>query len=597
LRALPKALGKAFAQLGSAEQDAAGKLGFEPQSWNQDVLARKDIVGNGDILKAFSELLEGSETITAERVEKELLPQARDWGLETRSEKRALLYLVDFQGHRFTPDARRAIRDDLLTFTVVDQAAAGFKPLGGDPDGAPALPVVNDAGGLEATLIRERVTVNSPEDIRHALGRAAKGGHKVSMAGRRHSEGGHTITPAGIQLDMMPLNKMKLHPDGTLTVQAGATWAQVQDLLAQSGRGVKIQQSANIFTVGGSISANVHGRTPGEKPLISTIKSMKVMQANGEIVTCSREENAELFKHVLGGYGLFGVIVEVDLATRENPQCRMDVELIDEGDYLKRFKEAAADPDVQLAWGRLDPNMSGEVLFHTVTATGEENAEAASERDGVSIESGSRAALNKAIFNLSKTGPMALEARWALEKKTRVGQSPEGTLAQFSSPNVEFLNQYWFNEGKKTDILHEYYVPQDKVEAFTAGLKELQEKHGMGTLNCTIRDVGKDTESALPYAKTDVFSFVLYFNQDMDAEGNKEHGALTRDLIDLTNDLGGTFYLPYQRHYTKAQLKKAYPEIDAFFETKKRLDPTGVFSNRWYETYAPAAPDSGQGPK
>jgi FAD/FMN-containing dehydrogenase len=593
LSQLPQALKTEFAQLGKAEKEGAEALGFSKKGWDADVLARRDILDNKDILKAFSDLLSGPLPITTDQVKETLLPQARDWAVETRSEKRALLYLVDFQGHAFTPDARRAIRDDLITHTLFDQAAAGFsnfKPAGGDPDGAPAevgATVVNDAGGLETTMMRERVQVRTAEDVRQALTRAKKGGHRVSIAGRRHSEGGHTITPAGIQLDMMQLNKMKLQNDGTLTVQAGATWAQVQDLLAQSGRAVKIQQSANIFTVGGSIAANIHGRTPGEKPLIDTIKSMKVMNADGEIVTCSRDENPDLFKHVLGGYGLFGVVLEVDLQTRPNTQCEMDVELIDESQYLEKFKAAQADPDVQLAWGRLDPNFSGEVLFHTVKASGDESAAAAGERDGVAIESGSRAALNKAIFNLSKTGPLALEARWALEKKTRLGAKPEATLSQFSSPNVEFLNQYWFNEGKKTDILHEYFIPLDKVEAFNAGLKKLQEKHGMNTLNCTIRDVGKDTESALPYAKKDVFSFVLYFNQDIDAEGNEKHGALTRDIIDLSIELGGTFYLPYQRHYTKEQLHKAYPEIDAFFAAKQKHDPDGVFSNRWYETYGP----------
>jgi hypothetical protein len=64
--------------------------------------------------------------------------------------------------------------------------------------------------------------------------------------------------------------------------------------------------------------------------------------------------------------------------------------------------------------------------------------------------------------------------------------------------------------------------------------------------------------------------------------------ALTSDLIDLSKANGGRFFLPYQLHYTPAQLKASYPEIGAFFAAKRQFDPEGRFSNRWYERYAPA---------
>ena len=63
---------------------------------------------------------------------------------------------------------------------------------------------------------------------------------------------------------------------------------------------------------------------------------------------------------------------------------------------------------------------------------------------------------------------------------------------------------------------------------------------------------------------------------------------LTSDLVDLCAANGGRFFLPYQLHYSAAQLARAYPDIGAFFEQKRRWDPTGVFSNTWYARYAPA---------
>lgn len=61
---------------------------------------------------------------------------------------------------------------------------------------------------------------------------------------------------------------------------------------------------------------------------------------------------------------------------------------------------------------------------------------------------------------------------------------------------------------------------------------------------------------------------------------------LTRALIDVAGNFGGTFYLPYQLHSTESQLRRAYPEVDAFFALKKRYDPSTLFANTFYAKYA-----------
>jgi hypothetical protein len=104
-------------------------------------------------------------------------------------------------------------------------------------------------------------------------------------------------------------------------------------------------------------------------------------------------------------------------------------------------------------------------------------------------------------------------------------------------------------------------------------------------LNVTIRTVHKDTITALPYAKEDVFGFVLYFNVRFNDRDNEILQKTTSDLIDAAHTAGGTYYLPYQLFYTNEQLRNCYPEIDDFFAAKRRYDPIGLFSNKFYEKY------------
>src|SRR6185436_13600938 len=58
----------------------------------------------------------------------------------------------------------------------------------------------------------------------------------VSIAGARHSMGGHTIAPDGIVIDMRPLKAMSVdEPTRILHVQTGATWADVIGFLDPKG--------------------------------------------------------------------------------------------------------------------------------------------------------------------------------------------------------------------------------------------------------------------------------------------------------------------------------------------------------------------------
>jgi FAD/FMN-containing dehydrogenase len=76
---------------------------------------------------------------------------------------------------------------------------------------------------------------------------------------------------------------------------------------------------------------------------------------------------------------------------------------------------------------------------------------------------------------------------------------------------------------------------------------------------------------------------VLYLNQKMSDEGTRAAEQFTRELIDATLQYGSTYYFPYQRYATGAQIRKAYPLLDAFIQKKVVYDPKGVFYNTSFD--------------
>ena len=124
------------------------------------------------------------------------------------------------------------------------------------------------------------------EALQAALADARAKGLKVSMAGSHHSQGGQTYTEGGVQFDMRGFRKVLAidTAGGTITVEGGATWDEVQRALAPHGLAIKVMQSSNIFTVGGTMSANAHGRDIDVMQMVQVVDRFHLLKADGEVV-------------------------------------------------------------------------------------------------------------------------------------------------------------------------------------------------------------------------------------------------------------------------------------------------------------------------
>ncbi len=453
---------------------------------------------------------------------------------------------------------------------------------------------VNDASCLNKTSVYGVVQVASVEDIKNALEYAKENKLKITSAGQRHSMGGQSFIKDGLVLDMRNFDQMKLDKEHqTINVQSGATWAKVQEFLDKEGLSVKAMQSINIFTVGGTLSVNAHGVAHNPGQVAPTVRQMRIMKADGSIVTASPTQNAELFRHVLGGYGLFGVIVDVDLEVVPNEVYSWKTTSMDYKQFTNFYKENIENNNnLGLMYARISvspTNYLTQTLVHTFEKTDWSEPIPA-------LEPAHLTWFSRLVINFSKTGSFGKWVRWVLEKdiapRLHACVSRNKAMAQDIvcdvSRNQEMYDSmgYLKNKLSDTDILQEYFIPEQKMTEFIDGLRSTVKENGANLLNVTIRIVHKDMVTALPYAKDDRFAFVLYFNQKLNEKESKILQKTTTDLIDIAEDLGGTFYLPYQLYYSQEQLHKAYPEIDTFFETKKKYDPEEIFVNTWYEKYS-----------
>ena len=230
---------------------------------------------------------------------------------------------------------------------------------------------INDASCLNKTEIYGVVEVRSVDDIAKTLAFARDNKLSVTTAGVRHSMGGQAFRKGGIVLDMRGFNKIVLNESArSVTVQPGATWHDIQNVL-HPRFAVRAMQSTDIFSVGGSISVNAHGMDHQAGALAKSIKSMKVMLADGSLQTVSATENKDLFDLVVGGYGLFGVIVEAELDIADNLVYQTGRRMMDYKEFPALFAdEIEKDANIGLMYGHLSTAPSTflkELLLYTYT--------------------------------------------------------------------------------------------------------------------------------------------------------------------------------------------------------------------------------------
>ncbi len=441
---------------------------------------------------------------------------------------------------------------------------------------------INDASSLNKTSIEKLISVKSEKDILDGIEFARKNQFRVSIAGKKHSMGGQAFYRGAVVLDMTNFDKV-LSIDvnkKVVTVQSGASWNDLQSYLNTYGMAVIAMQGPNIFTIGGSLSVNAHGWDKN-MPLVSdSVVSFRIILSDGSVRFCSSTNNPELFHLVLGGYGLFGVILDVTLRVTENITLKPKYTVSSYKNLIDHFETVTKSKrKIHLAYG--DLSIAPESFLDEVIVSDFYQNEDDEIELNIPLAEEVYVKRDMLILNLSRKYEWGKSFRWYLTKKFQLSEEVLSRNNLMRSP-FKRLNYY---SSEDVDILQEYFIPVDRSLEFVDKLRKVILKHKKNLLNCTVRLVNKSSSAFLNYAKKDSYAFVLYFNVKKNEKGLVEDEQLTRELIDISLSLDGTFYLPYLPYYDLEQLRMAYPESRDFFMLKRKYDPNELFTNYFYQKY------------
>jgi len=179
----------------------------------------------------------------------------------------------------------------------------------------PADARYDEARALYNAMFDKRPAViarcTSAADVARAVGFAREHGMPLAIRGGAHNGAGLASVDDGIVADLSTLRSVSVDPDTrTVRVAGGCTWKEVDAATNPHGLAVPCGIISTTGVGGLTLGGGIGHLTRSCGLTIDNLLSAQVVLADGQLVTASADENAELFWALRGGGGNFGVVTE-----------------------------------------------------------------------------------------------------------------------------------------------------------------------------------------------------------------------------------------------------------------------------------------------
>jgi FAD/FMN-containing dehydrogenase len=455
-----------------------------------------------------------------------------------------------------------------------------------DPEGVE----VNDVQSrLNATRVNRVVKPKTIDDVQAAVAAARRGGRAVSVAGGRHSMGGQQFGRDTVLLDMTSFNRIVRldKAKGLVEAEAGIEWPELIAELHRRQPGDaepwsirEKQTGVDRVSLGGSLASNVHGRGLRFPPIVGDVESFVLLDAAGNLHTCSRKENPELFALAIGGYGLFGVIAHVTLRLARRTKVQRVVEVIPVRDLLpgveRRLREGFVYGDCQYSTdlGGDAPSHAGVFSCYRpvpLTTPIPENQKQLSGKDWAEL------------YTLARTDKKKAFERYSTYYRSTNGQVYWSDTHQLAGNFEDYREAR--DERRGTEMITEVYVSRENFVPLLAQNRKDFLDHGVDMTYGTIRFIERDAETFLAWAKAPSVCVVCNLHVVHTEEGKKKAAEDFRRIIDRAIQFGGRYFLTYHRWASRKQVETCYPQFVDFLRLKKKYDPQERFQSDWYRHY------------
>lgn len=159
---------------------------------------------------------------------------------------------------------------------------------------------------------------------------------------------------------------------GELHCSAGVSLTQILDIFVPRGWFPPVTPGTRFITIGGAIASDVHGKNHHIDGCFSDhVSFLQLITANGDLITCSRTQEPELFFATCGGMGLTGVIVSAAFKMKPIKSAYIDTVTVKTRNLQDTFEQFETHKGASYSVAWIDCLSSGDKLGRSLLMLGE----------------------------------------------------------------------------------------------------------------------------------------------------------------------------------------------------------------------------------
>jgi FAD/FMN-containing dehydrogenase len=346
--------------------------------------------------------------------------------------------------------------------------------------------------------------------------------------------------------------------NGLLHIQAGVLLSEILEHYVPKGWFLKVTPGTKLITIGGAIASDVHGKNHHVEGCFSEcVEEFKIMLADGEVVTCSKEAIPDLWKATCGGMGLTGVILDAKIYLKKINSQYIDQTTIKTRNLKETFTafEEYQDKPYSVAW--IDCLAKGDEIGKCLLMVGDFRDDG---KLNYKLKAQKSIPFNFPSFALNNWSVRAFN--WLYYGKAKEGVSKQRVdIDTFFYP-LDAIGHWNRIYGKNGFTQYQFILPK---ETSYEGLEEILtaiSNSGKGSFLAVLKLYGKANENWLSFP-IEGYSLALDFKIE------KGLFELLDKLDEIVVKHKGRIYLTKDVRVSKETFEKGYPHIEQFKTYRK----------------------------
>ncbi len=330
--------------------------------------------------------------------------------------------------------------------------------------------------------------------------------------------------------------------NGIIECESGVLLSDILEVTVPQGYFLHVTPGTKFVSVGGAIASDVHGKNHHAEGCFSEfVLSFSLMKENGDVITCSREENADVFWSTIGGMGLTGIITSASIKLKniESTYIRQESIKAENLDEIFQLFDESESWTYTVAW--IDCLQKGNAIGRSILMRGEHaiKAELPQKLQNEAL---------KPKKKFSPTVPFYFPGfvlnslsikifNWLyFNKQTKKEVHSFIDYETFFYP-LDAINDWNKIYGKKGFIQYQMVIPKAKGKEGMTKILETIAKSGNGSFLAVLKLFGKSNPQAYNSFPIEGYTLALDFKV------NNKLKKLVKDLDAIVEEFGGRIYL------------------------------------------------------